>query len=168
MRWRGYIPALVALSVAAVPVAPCRPAAAASTRSLASRLPRAWCGRYHWRGDPLTQRFAIRFTTVSQQADGAVVARGPATITVPGRHYRLTVSATIDPRTLRIALEEHRPIPDTPDFTTDGVHRGRLDLKLRTIHAVWTQNVTGEKGDLTLHAVPAPRTALPACGNPSV
>jgi hypothetical protein len=174
MRRQRGISGLTALAVAVlgmavlVAAAPVRPLAAAEAGTVAKTLPRAWCGQYRWRGDATVQRIAIAFATVSVRKDGRVVARGTAIIIVPGRRYSLSVSAVIEPRTLHIVLREHRPIPDTPDFTTDGAHRGSLGADLRTIRTVWTQNLTGEKGDLTMHAVPATGATPPACGAPSV
>lgn len=179
MRARRGISGLTALGVAVLGVAvlgvsvlaaaaPVRPLAAAEADTVAKTLPRAWCGRYRWRGDATIQRMAIVFTTVSVRTDGRVAARGAAVIIVPGRRYSLSVSAVIEPKTRHIVLREHRPVPDTPDFTTDGAHRGSLGADLRTIRTVWTQNLTGEKGDLTMHAVPATGATPPTCGKPSV
>lgn len=165
---RGIV-GLTTLGIALLTAAaPARPLTAADAATVAKTLPRAWCGQYRWRGDPLVQRFAIAFSTVSVSEDGRVTARGPAVIIVPGRRYTLTVSAMIDPKTLRIELRERRPVPDTPDFTTDGAHRGTLGPGLRTIRTVWIQNRTGERGDLRLHAVRATGANPPACGTPTV
>jgi hypothetical protein len=150
------------------PLAAAEIGAAARAQTIAKTLPRAWCGRYRWRGDTTIQRFAIAFSSVTVGADGRVTARGAAVIIVPGRRYALTVSAVIEPRTRHIELREHRAIPDTPDFTTDGAHRGTLGPHLRTIRTVWTQNRTGERGDLRLHAVPAESAKPPACADPGV
>ncbi len=143
--------------------------AVADAGAVVEKLPRAWCGEYRWRGDPLVQRFAIAFATVTvRHEDGRVIAGGRAIIAVPGRRYALMVSAVIDPKTRRIELREHRPEPDSPDFTTDGVHRGAVGPRWQSIRAVWTQNGTGEKGDLVLHAVGGTGERPPACGHPSV
>jgi hypothetical protein len=169
MRRRRRLTMLAAAAIAAGVGGRAPPAAAVDARSVVESLPRAWCGRYRWRGDPLIQRFAIAFSKIAvRPKDGRVVALGRATITVPGRRYALTVSATIDPETHRIVLREHRPRPDTPDFTTDGAHRGAMGPHWRSIRAVWTQNRTGERGDLTLHAVGNTGSNPPACTDPSV
>lgn len=166
LRWISGLGAAAVLAAIAGSPLPC---VAADARSVVDKLPRAWCGVYRWRGDPVIQRFAIAFSTVSvRHKDGRVIAGGKAIITVPGRRYALSVSAVIDPETRRIELREHRAEPDTPDFTTDGAHRGAIGRRWRSIRAVWTQNGTGEQGDLVLHAVGKTGATLPACGKPSV
>jgi len=161
-------PWLIAVAVwAALAAAPAR--ATGPAAAIVEAFPRAWCGQYRWRGDPLIQRFALVFSTLSvRHKDGRVIAGGRATIVVPGRRYTLLVTATIDPVTRTIELREHRPEPDTPDFTTDGTHRGSVGPRWRSIRAVWTQNGTGEQGDLSLHAVAGSGVLPPVCGGPSV
>lgn len=163
-RFAWLIAVAVWVALAAAPARATGPAEA-----IAQAFPRAWCGQYRWRGDPVIQQFALVFSSVSvRHRDGRVIAGGRATIAVPGRRYTLLVTATIDPATRTIELREHRPEPDTPDFTTDGAHRGSIGPRLRSIRAVWTQNGTGEQGDLSLHAVTGSGVQPPVCGVPSV
>jgi len=155
--------ALAAVTVLAMPAG----AGPRDAERLAETLPRGWCGDYRWRGDTRVQHFAILFQRVEARADGTVEATGKGLITVAEQRYPIDVRAVVDPSAGQVELWESRPVPDTVEFTTDGSHVGRLHDRMHRIDAVWTQNRTGQQGDLRLVARPPTPDLGLLCATPT-
>ncbi len=160
--------ALLALAVVAWGAGP---VAGQGAAAFAEKFPRAWCGVFHWRGDPSPQHYAIRFTELAATADGKARARGPALVLGANSTTELTIEAVIDPANLRIEMFERlgqapSPRRAAPGFTTDGSHKGTIAADLRSMRTVWTQNRTRARGDMTLDARPDSSALAELCARP--
>jgi hypothetical protein len=131
-------------------------------------IARNWCGTFRWRGESDVQKMGILLKELKNIGGGRIEGRGMGLTRSGGRRFKVTVVFTFNKDTSRFTYRESRPIPDSLDFTTDGVAVGKISANLRSISAVWTQNKTSDTGDLVLKARAANAPLDQDCHRPGV
>lgn len=131
-------------------------------------IPRHWCGTFRWRGESDIQKMGIRLKGLKNIGGGRIEGRGTGLTRSGRRRFRVSVLLTFNKKTSRVTYRESRPIPDSLNFTTDGVAVGKISANLRSISAVWTQNKTSDTGDLVLKARGANAPLDQDCPRPGV
>jgi hypothetical protein len=118
-----------------------------------AKLPRHFEGTFNWEDGTRTQDVEVWFEHVSLDEDGRTwIARGRAVYRT-SYETRIDVRARIRPDTGMFRMWESNP--DTTEFVTDGVHKGRISEDFETVEATW-HGEDDQRGRLRLTAVAQP------------
>ncbi len=126
---------------------------AADIDDFTRNMPRGFLGEFSWEGDPIVQNVVITFDQVRVLNGQNAEALGCGSYEVGRNVTKIKVRMFVRWPDLNVEIFELAPEGNS-SFETGGSHRGRLSRDFQRIDTEWTTTASGQRGTLTMRALP--------------